>query len=130
MSFHPWSLKSALSHPLEVRFREHFRNPPWVQVRVGEAFPKHAVNTSLYALLRHPWLRKVLERPPPPNPWLLSYPHSGAVVPIDERNDHRGLASHCGCHFPLFGHHPSPEWCWHRGWWITGGRSPRWFSAG
>src|SRR5690554_7718991 len=28
----------------------------------GDAFPKHAVNTSLYALFRHPWLHKVLER--------------------------------------------------------------------
>src|SRR5690606_20109982 len=29
-----------------------------------EGFPKHAVNTSLYARLRHPWLRTVLESPP------------------------------------------------------------------
>src|SRR5690554_3705037 len=34
-------------------------------------FLKHAVNTSLYAPLRHPWLRRVSESPsnllPPPN---------------------------------------------------------------
>ena len=29
----------------------------------GQVFPEHAVNTSLYARLRHPWLRTVLERP-------------------------------------------------------------------
>src|SRR5690606_32870725 len=32
---------------------------------VGDSFPKHAVNTSLYAPLRHPWLRRVLESYPP-----------------------------------------------------------------
>src|SRR5690554_153894 len=32
----------------------------------GELLPKHAVNTSLYALLRHPWLRKVLGKAPHP----------------------------------------------------------------
>ena len=32
-----------------------------VRSAVGISFPKHAVYTSLYALLRHPWLRKVLE---------------------------------------------------------------------
>lgn len=34
---------------------------------VGQTFPKHAVDTSVYALLRHPWLRKVLERSAQPH---------------------------------------------------------------
>src|SRR5690606_36446495 len=36
--------------------------------------PKHAVNTSLYALLRHPWLRKVLGGPTRPTPHALCWP--------------------------------------------------------
>jgi len=32
---------------------------------VGLSFPKHAVNTSLQAPLRHPWLRRVLESSTP-----------------------------------------------------------------
>src|SRR5690554_4912538 len=33
--------------------------------REGDGFPKHAVNTSVYARLRHPWLRTVSESHPP-----------------------------------------------------------------
>src|SRR5690554_7974457 len=32
--------------------------------REGDGFPKHAVNTSVYARLRHPWLRTVSESHP------------------------------------------------------------------
>src|SRR5690554_831140 len=37
--------------------------PASVEEAIGQAFPKHAVNTSMYARLRHPWLRTVLETP-------------------------------------------------------------------
>src|SRR5690606_13674632 len=73
-----WCVSEPVPDPLEPLFS--YLQKPYIaapeslyfcrlarwQEHVGKAFPKHAVNTSMYALLRHPWLRKVLERPSPP----------------------------------------------------------------
>ncbi|WP_303289984.1 hypothetical protein [Marinobacter sp. SS5-14b] len=60
-----------------------------VTARQGQGFPKHAVTTSLYALLRHPWLRKVLESPAPATLATLL----GASVFVDSAGVNTGILS-------------------------------------
>jgi len=49
--------------------------------------PKHAVNTSLYAPLRHPWLRRVLEESYGPSSPTCQEPRKANSQGLTERTD-------------------------------------------
>jgi hypothetical protein len=48
--------------------------------RVWWLYPKHAVDTSMHALLRHPWLRKVSDRATTPGATLFVPAENAATI--------------------------------------------------